>query len=1075
MGGRPEAIRIQLLGGFTVWVGAREMEGSAWRLRKAASLVKVLALSPGHLLHRDQAMYLLWPDLGRRAASNSLRQTLYVARRVLSPEAAMGSHYLRSAGESLVLCPESDLWIDVGVFQETAATARRAGEPAPYRAAIELYAGDLLPEDRYEQWAEEERKGLRTIYLTLLDELAVLYEERGDYGLAADTLRRSLLAEPTNEEAHAGLMRVYALLGRRREALAQYGQLRGLLSRELGAEPDDTTNRLHQEIAAGRSPSPRISAAGRSPMVPATENKHNLPAPRTSFVGREREMAEAKRALSMTRLLTLTGAGGSGKTRLALEVARDLAGLYPDGVWFVELAPIYEPDLVPRAVAEALGIRELPNEPLIATLKDACREMTVLLVLDNCEHLLHAAAFLADTLLDACPEVKVLATSREPLNVAGETTRQVSPLDVPDLKREPSVGLLEGTESSRLFLERAAHRSPTFALTPSSTRAVAEVCIGLAGIPLAIELAAVRVGTLSVEQISERLRDSLGLLTTGSRTASPRQRTLRGALDWSHDLLSLDERVLFHRLSVFAGGWSLEATESAASGSSIERGDVLELLTGLVDKSLVVAEATEEDGLRYRLLEPVRQYARQKLDDSGEAENARRGHAEFYAALAEEAEPRFRGPEEAAYSRLLETEHDNMRAALSWSLDGGDPGLGLRLAAALRWFWNARGHLNEGAKQFEKALTVCNEASASRAGAFYGWGHILRKQSLFDRAEACFEESLALYEELGDEAHVADSLEALGLVAADRGDAVRASSLLERGLISARKSGNTAVFPSILNSLAMIAFEGQDLERAQRLWGEALTLSREQGNVFGAASALMLMGYAELVRVNHVRATALLQEALILYREIGVKINEARCLRCLGVATTFQDNPQHARTLLQESLEAFRELGSKVDIAENLDALALTAGALGEDLRAARLWGAAEGIRRAFEAPWGPTDRLLYEPWLVVARDRLDEGTWETEWTEGKVMGLEGAIEYALFGNEPVASAPKQPTPTEQQPALTRREREVATLITQGLTNRRIAEALFVSERTVDHHVASILKKLGIRSREQVASRLDDV
>src|SRR5918998_2036299 len=285
MGGRPEAIRIQLLGGFTVWVGAREMEGSAWRLRKAASLVKVLALSPGHLLHRDQAMYLLWPDLGRRAASNSLRQTLYVARRVLSPEAAMGSHYLRSAGESLVLCPESDLWIDVGVFQETAATARRAGEPAPYRAAIELYAGDLLPEDRYEQWAEEERKGLRTIYLTLLDELAVLYEERGDYGLAADTLRRSLLAEPTNEEAHAGLMRVYALLGRRREALAQYGQLRGLLSRELGAEPDDTTNRLHQEIAAGPSPSPPISAAGPSPMVPATENKHNLPPPRTSFLG----------------------------------------------------------------------------------------------------------------------------------------------------------------------------------------------------------------------------------------------------------------------------------------------------------------------------------------------------------------------------------------------------------------------------------------------------------------------------------------------------------------------------------------------------------------------------------------------------------------------------------------------------------------------------------------------------------------------------------------------------------------------------------------------------------------------
>ena len=1072
MGGRSEAIRIQLLGGFTVWVGAREMEGSAWRLRKAASLVKVLALSPGHLLHREQAMDLLWPDLGRRAASNSLRQTLYVARRVLSPDPAMGSRYLCSASESLVLCPESDLWADVEVFEETAATARRAGEPAPYRAAIELYAGDLLPEDRYEEWAQEPRERFRGTYLGLLNELAALYEERGEYDSAAGTLRRSVLAEPTNEEAHANLMRVYALLGRRSEALAQYAQLRGLLSRQPGAEPGDTTNRLHQEIAAGRVPTPRISAAGRPPEGPPAKNKHNLPAPRTSFVGRRREIVEVKRALSMTRLLTLTGVGGSGKTRLALEVACDLVGLFPDGVWLVELAPLYEPELVSRAVAEALGVSERPNEPLIATLVDACRGKTVLLVLDNCEHVLYAAASLADTLLDACSGLKVLATSREPLNVAGETNRLVSPLGVPDPRREPTAALLEGTESSRLFLMRAANRSPSFALTPSSARAVAEVCQGLAGIPLAIELAAVRVGTLSVEQISERLQDSLKLLTSGNRTAAPRQRTLRGALDWSHDLLSHAERALFSRLSVFAGGWTLEATESIGTSNGIEQEDVLELLSGLVDKSLVVAETSEEGRPRYRMLEPVRQFARQKLDDSGEGENARREHAVFFLGLAEEAEPKFRGPEEATYSRLLETEHDNIRVALSWALDGGDPELGLRLAAALRWFWNARGHLNEGAEQFEKALGACGGAAASRAGAFYGWGHILRKQSHFERAEACFEEALALYEELQDEAHVADSLEALGLVAFDRGDNARASSLYEQGLTSARKSGNTAVIPSILNGLAVIAFEGHDLERAQRLWGEALKLAREQGNVFGAASALMLKGYAGLVQGNHGQATALFQGALGLYREIGIKINEARCLRGLGVATTFKDAPRQARPLLEVSLRIFRELGSKVDIAENLDALAVTAGGLKEDLRAARLWGAAEGVREALNAPWLPTDRLLYEPGLAVARARLDEVAWNTEWIEGKTMGLEEAIEYALFGDRSAVSTSEQPAPAEQPPSLTRREREVATLIAQRLTNGRIAEALFVSERTVDHHVASILKKLGIRSREQVAARL---
>ena len=976
-----------------------------------------------------------------------------------------------------MLCPESDLWVDAEAFEDAVAAARRTGEPAAYRAAVDLYAGDLLPKDRYEPWAEKRRGELRVAYLALLLRLAAIYEEFGEPARGVEVLQRAVAGAPNDEEAHAGLMRLYALSGRPAEALAQYGRLRESLARELGTEPGAATDRLRQEISAGRPLTPRTSAAGHpsagSAAGPPAGNEHNLPAPRTTFVGREREMVEVKRALAMTRLLTLTGAGGSGKTRLALEVARGLVGAYPDGVRIVELAPLHEPELVPRAVAGVLGVPERPGEPLTDTIIAASRGKTVLLVLDNCEHLVGTAALLADSLLDACPGLKVLATSREPLNVAGETNQPVSPLGVPDSRRAPTVALLEGAESARLFLERARDRDPSFALTPENAPAVAQVCLGLAGMPLAIELAAVRVGALSVEQISEKVNDALKLLTGGGRTAPPRQRTLRGTLDWSFELLSEAEQTLFGRLSVFSGGWTLEAAEVVGSGAGVGRDDVLDLLSALVDKSLVVAETTGEGGLRYGMLEPIRQYALEKLEGSGQAETSRSRHAGFFVTLAEDAESRFRGPEEATYSRLLEAEHGNTRAALSWSLGGRDPALGLRLAAALRWFWNARGHLNEGAGQFERALGWGGGAPDGRAGAFYGWGHILRKQSDFKRAEVCFREALTLYEGLGDEGHIADTLEALGLVAIDRGDTARGSSLFERALAVAKKSGNTAVIPSILIGLAVISSESNDFERAQRLWVEALTFAREQGNAFAAASALMLLGYAELAQGNRGRATTLLREALVLYRELDVKINVARCLRGLGIAATSQGDPRRAESLLEKSLETFRRLGSKVDVAEDLDALAGTAGALGEDLRAARLWGAADRIRKACDAPWGLADRLLYEPLLVATRSRLDKEAWESACAEGSAMDLEQAVEYVLRNDEP--PAPERPASAgPPPPTLTRREREVAALVAQGLTNRRIAGTLFVSKRTVDHHVASILKKLDVRSREQVASRLGD-
>ena len=657
-------MRIWLLGGFKVSVGSRTIEEDAWRLRKAASLVKLLALSPTHRLHRERIMDALWPHLGTTPASNNLRQAIHAARRTLEPSRAANSRYVSVREEQLALCPGERLWVDVEAFEEAAGAARRSRDPAAYGLAVELYAGELLPGDRYEEWTEVRREELRRLHLALLAEFAGLHEERDEHDAAIEMLLRAAAEDPTLEEAHAGLMRLYALSGRRTLALAQYQRLRKILSEKLEIEPDASTRSLYEEIASGMF-SPDEPTAPSVEKPPLEIGKHNLPYPRSSFVGRESELRNLKRDLAMTRLLTLTGAGGCGKTRLALEAARGLVGVYPDGVWLVELASLSEGALVAQAVATALGVQEQPESPLTDTLAEFLRAKRALLVLDNCEHLVDAVARLVDILLNSSLHLKVLATSRESLNVEGELNWLVPSLSAPTSGRPQTVEELAGYDSVRLFVERARHRNPAFALTPENTHAVARICGRLEGVPLAIELAAARVG-LSVEQIATRLDDSLGLLTTGSRTASPRQRTLRGTLDWSHELLSEHERRLFGRLSVFAGGWTLEAVEEVGAEGETGRGDVLDSLSGLVAKSLVVAEAQDGGGARYRMLEPIRQYAREKLlEESGEAEEVGRRHAAFFLALSVEAEARLRGAEDVEWLERLEAEHGNLRAALS--------------------------------------------------------------------------------------------------------------------------------------------------------------------------------------------------------------------------------------------------------------------------------------------------------------------------------------------------------------------------------------------------------------------------
>lgn len=727
---------------------------------------------------------------------------------------------------------------------------------------------------------------------------------------------------------------------------------------------------------------------------------NNLPVPRTSFIGREREMAEVKHALAVTRLLTLTGAGGSGKTRLSLEVARDLAGLYADGVWLVELAALSKGELVPQAVAGALGVLEQPGQPLTQTLAETLRRKVLLVVLDNCEHLVDSVSRLLDTLLDSCPRLRVLATSRETLGVEGEVVRRVSSLSVPDADRLPAAGELTRYDAVRLFLDRVRLRLPNFDLTVENGPAVVEVCRKLEGIPLAIELAAARVGTLSVEQISERLTNSLKLLTSGSRTAAARQRTLRGTLDWSYDLLAEQERILFRRLAVFAGGWTLETAEAVVPAEDAEESNIVDLLSALADKSLVVVDMTRDGGARYRLLEPVRQYALEKLEEGGELGAIRRRHLEFFLALAEKAEPELVGAERAEWIERLEVELDNLRGALSWALGHGTTELGLRMGAALWRFWIMRARYGEGRKWLEAALAVEGEAPLLvRAKPALVAGYLAAGQGVYMRSQPHLEEALALYRSAGSAEGVAMTLATLGILASYRGDLERAKELDKESFDKYRKLGDPWQFSSALRALAAdlfvrllrdLAYVGDDTQ-AVALREEALALCRKWGVSAGIALSLLGLGSVAIDQDDPERAVKHLEESLVLAREVYAGI-VPHILVALGDASLIQGDNERALRVYKEALAMCRETGQELTDTGVLEGMANLAAAWEDDARAARLWGALESALQIAGATWTPDDLAQDAPYLDAARSRLGEAAL----AEGRNMALDEVIEYAL-------------------------------------------------------------------------------
>ena len=690
----------------------------------------------------------------------------------------------------------------------------------------------------------------------------------------------------------------------------------------------------------------------------ASKPKHNLPYQLTSFVGREQEVAQLQELVTANRLVTLTGAGGAGKTRLAIEVASRMVDAFPDGVWLVELAALSDPRLVPQTVAQALGVKEKAGTSVSEAVSGWLASKHVLLVLDNAEHVIEECVRLLDEILRRGPDVAILVTSRERLGMTGELTYRVPSLTVPPPDSNLALDALLGYEGVRLFVDRARLLRPDFSVTAEDAAPLASICHRLDGIPLAIELAAPRIRSMSVEELSHRLDQRFALLTDGSRTALPRHRTLRSTIDWSYDLLHEPEKLFLQRLSVFAGGWTLAAAEEVCAGEGIEKRDVLDLLTSLADKSMVVPEQ-EDARTRYRLLETVRQYARDRLEESGGSAAAQERHRDYYLALAEEADPKLRTAEQAEWLARLEEEHDNLRAGLAWSLVDAGSTAGLRLCGALQRFWWTRGHLTEG-RQW--CMCVLGKAEAvdrtgERAYALNAAGTLALYQGDYSAAKALHEEGLAIRRELGDRSGIAGALGNLGNVAVNQGDYPTAKALHE----------------------------------------ESLAIRRELGDRFGIAVRLNNLGNVALAQCDYTAAKALHEEGLAIRRELGDRSGIATSLSNLGIVVLNQGDYPAARALLEESLAIRRELGDRSGIPYSLEGLAAVVASLRGSLRAAHIWGATEQLRTEIGAPLTPNERSRYDQFVAAARIALgDDAAFDRAWQEGRGLTLDQAIDLAL-------------------------------------------------------------------------------
>ncbi len=899
------------------------------------------------------------------------------------------------------------------------------------------------------------------------------------------------------------------LLSRTTHDLVEYDLPDGVGLRDLGEHRLKDLQRpshLYQLVIEGLP-------ADFPPLKTLESHPQNLPIQLTPFIGRAQEVATVQSLLQRedVHLLTLTGPGGSGKTRLGLQVAADLSDVFPDGVYFVNLAPISEPTFVLSTIAQTLQIKESGSQSGLDLLKASLHDKHILLVLDNFEQVVGAGVQVAE-LLAACPKLKVIVTSREVLHVRGEQELAVPPLSVPDPRHLPDPVMLSQYEAVALFIQRVRATSPGFQVTNANAPAIASICVRLDGLPLALELAAARIKLLPPQALLKRLSKRFEVLTRGAQNLPARQQTLHNTLQWSYDLLTHEEQHLFRWLSVFVGGCTLEAAEAVYQGQGEPGMDILEGVTSLLDKSLVQQTEQQQEEPRLQLLETIREYGRERLQAAGELAAAQQAHASYYLHVAEEAWPHEFGSEQDIWFQRLEPESANIRAAFDWFVgQASDQGvaMALRLGGALSRFWTIRGYWSQGRDLLEKALGIRSSVEASiRGKAIIGAAMLVLFQGDFDRAEELLKEGLALFRQIGDQWSMAMCLWMQGRVALARNNYADAHKLLEEALMRSRKGGNEWLSGYILVSLAHPALSQGDDGRTPRLLKESIAIFREIGNKSDEAWSLIYLARDLMKHQEYARARLLLEESLGLCRETAMKWGMAYALRLLGELALQQDDLSTANSLLTESVQLNREMGDQRNAAHSLLLLARvitsqgdyvgarafyeeslsTAKALsrleliaaslaglgrvfaaqGEPVWAARLWGAAEKLQEGNDIS---LPAALYVQAVQTARTQLGEQAFDAAWAEGRTMTLEQVLTESGRVALPATAPSEQPATTIAKtlptyPAgLTAREVEVLRLVAQGLTDAQVAEQLVVSPRTVSTHLTSIYNKLGVNSR----------
>jgi predicted ATPase/DNA-binding SARP family transcriptional activator/tetratricopeptide (TPR) repeat protein len=1018
---------FRILGPLEVWEGDRRL---ALGGPKHRALLAILLLDANRVVSTDRLIELLWGEEPPETVSNTLQVCVSQLRKILEPGHVRGTPY------QVLLSQEPGYLIHVGPEQldlrgfdklrEEASQASGDGRPdtaaALLREAIAVWRGPPLADLATEPYVIGEAKRLKEMLLRAVEDRIEADLALGRHGELVGELEAIVDEHPLRERFRAQLMLALYRSGRQAEASELFHKTRAVLVEELGMEPGTELQKLLKAIL-NQDPSLELARPIEATVPPKT---NNLPLALTSFVGRISEMMEVKHLMSRSRLLTLTGAGGIGKTRLALSVAAEVLEGFGDGVWLVELAPLSDPAQVPETAAAALGVRAQAGVSITESLIAYLGTRRILLLLDNCEHLVEASAKLVNALLRSCPELRILVTSREALSIDGERTWRVPSLGVPDPQLPPSLGQSGDYGAVALFVDRAATTLGSFELTTDNAALVLHLCQRLDGIPLAIELAAGKLKVLTLEQITGRLDDRFRLLTGGSRTALPRQKTLEATLDWSYALLPATEQAMLRRLSVFAGGFTLAAAESVCSGSGTEIGDVLETLARLVDKSLLSTVHKNRE-LRYYLLETVRQYAYSKLVGEGESYEAQRRHRDWFLTLAEQAESQLRGPNQVLWLARLRTERDNLRAAFEWSLATAQTEVATRIACGMGYFWEFEGHVTEGRQWFARLpLETPTDASSLWAQASAWAADLACRQYDYEAGIRLAEQSLVAARALQDDNTIARSLLALGNQYYGCDNLAKATDLYREALDHSRAAANNPEMAMSLLNLAYVAWATGNYPEATSLGTESLELNREIGDrwhvglghgLLGAVAlaegrfsdarrliedsllpleavndeyhlclAAYRLGIVARCERDFVQAEHLLEKAIGPLKKLGERLLVNHCLCELGIVYSLQGRLEEASATVKQSALDVLELGDRWAQAKCLEALAAVLLKTGEGRQAALFFGAAEAIREEIGVPlesYEQTDHDLQVKALHAGRD------WELnrkEWNLGRTM-----------------------------------------------------------------------------------------